>query len=262
MGLSYCLFIFLVIAISFSEACDRCVHKSRAAYFATESALSSGACGYGPLALGFNYGHIAAAIPSVYNQGAGCGACFQIRCSNDKLCSKSGTTLLVTDLNTHNQTDFVLSSNAFMAMAQQGMDHDLLKLGVVDVEYKRIPCDYKHKNLSIRVEESSKKPDYLAIKVLYQGGQTEIVATDVAQAGSSVWNFMSRNHGAVWDTSRVPSGRLQFRFVVTAGYDGKYYWAKDVLPQDWKNGAVYDSGFQITDIAQEGCSPCDRSSWN
>jgi len=35
--------------------------------------------------------------------------------------------------------------------------------------------------LAVRVEESSKKPDYLAIKFLYQGGQTEIVGVDVAQ---------------------------------------------------------------------------------
>ena len=92
---------------------------------------------------------------------------------------------------------------------------------------------------------------------MYQGGQTEIVAVDVAQVGSSNWSFMSRNHGAVWDTSRVPQGALQFRLVVTAGYDGKWIWAKKVLPADWKNGLIYDSGLQITDIAQEACSPCD-----
>lgn len=33
----------------------------------------------------------------------------------------------------------------------------------------------------MRVEESSKKPDYLAVKILYQGGQTEIVGIDVAK---------------------------------------------------------------------------------
>lgn len=35
----------------------------------------------------------------------------------------------------------------------------------------------------MRVEESSQKPNYLAVKVLYQGGQTEMVAMDVAQVG-------------------------------------------------------------------------------
>lgn len=44
----------------------------------------------------------------------------------------------------------------------------------------RIPCEH-NKNLSIRVEEKSQSPNYLAIKFLYQGGQTDIVAVDVAQ---------------------------------------------------------------------------------
>lgn len=44
---------------------------------------------------------------------------------------------MMSDLNYNNQTDFVLSSRAFMAMANQGMGRDILKLGIVDVEYKR-----------------------------------------------------------------------------------------------------------------------------
>ncbi|XVE67252.1 hypothetical protein DITRI_Ditri08aG0145500 [Diplodiscus trichospermus] len=251
----------LFLLFSSATACDRCVHQSKAAYFSKASALSSGACGYGYLALGLSGGYLAAAVPSLYKDGAGCGACFQIRCKDSKLCSSKGTRVTLTDLNHNNQTDFVLSSRAFMAMANQGMGQDILKLGIVDVEYKRIPCEYKSQNLAVRVEESSQKANYLAIKLLYQGGQTEVVAIDVAQVGSSNWSFMSRNHGAVWDTSRVPNGALQFRFVVTAGFDGKWIWAKSVLPADWKTGVVYDSGVQITDIAKEGCSPCDDSHW-
>ncbi|KAL2329182.1 hypothetical protein Fmac_022609 [Flemingia macrophylla] len=255
-----CFFLFLLP--STSSACDRCLHQSKASYFSKASALSSGACGYGSLALGLSGGHLAAAVPSLFKDGAGCGACFQIRCKNPTLCSKEGTTVVLTDLNHNNETDFVLSSRAFAAMAQKGMSQQILKIGIVDIEYKRVPCDYKKQNLAIRVEESSKKPDYLAIKFLYQGGQTEIVAVDVAEVGSSNWSYMSRNHGAVWDTSRVPKGALQFRLVVTAGYDGKWIWAKKVLPVDWKNGVLYDSGLQITDIAQEGCSPCDHGTWS
>lgn len=72
---------------------------------------------------------------------------------------------------------------------------------------------------------------------------------------------MSREYGAVWGTGRVPNGALQLRFVVTAGYDGKWVRARSVLPADWKVGGIYDSGVQITEIAREGCSPCDDGGW-
>lgn len=258
--LSFLCLAALLLSSS-ATACDRCVHQSKVSFFSKAQALQSGACGYGSLAIGFNDGRIAAAAPSIYKDGAGCGACFQIRCKDQKICSNDGTTVIATDLNRDNTTDFVLSSRAFVGMAKKGMGQEVLKLGIANVEYKRVPCDYKNKNLAVRVEESSQKPHYLAIKLLYQGGQTEIVAVDVAQVGSSNWSFMSRNNGAIWDTSRVPEGALQLRFVVTAGYDGKMYWAKSVLPAGWINAAIYDAGIQITDIAQEGCATCDDGSW-
>lgn len=55
--------------------------------------------------------------------------------------------------------------------------------------WSRVPCDYKNKNLALRVEESSQKPHYLAIKLLYQGGQTEVVAVDVAQVHSNCFQL-------------------------------------------------------------------------
>jgi hypothetical protein len=45
----------------------------------------------------------------------------------------------------------------------------------------RVPCEYAAgRNLSIRVEEKSRPPRELSIRFLYQGGQTDIVAVDVA----------------------------------------------------------------------------------
>ncbi|XP_075108500.1 expansin-like A1 isoform X2 [Nicotiana tabacum] len=181
MALPFVSCLFFVL-ISSATACDRCVHQSKVAYFSKASALQSGACGYGSSAIGFNGGRLAAAVPSIYKEGARCGACYQIRCKNSNLCSKEGTTVTVTDQNTNNQTDFVVSSRTFSAMANQGKAQDLLELGIVHVEYKRVPCDFKNKNLAIRVEQSSKRPNYLAITLLYQGGQTEIVGVDVAQS--------------------------------------------------------------------------------
>ncbi|XP_021743128.1 expansin-like A2 [Chenopodium quinoa] len=255
--------LILFLFVSYVSGCDQCV-LSKASVITRASTLSSGACGYGSLALNFNGGHVAAGIPSLYKDGAGCGACFQIRCKNSGMCSKAGTKVIMTDVNkSNNSSDFVLSSRALRAMALHGKDQQILKLGVVDVEYKRIPCDYKGQNLAIRVEETSKNPGYLAINILYQGGQTEIVAIDIARVGSTNWSFMNRKYGAIWETTKYPGpGPLQFRFVVTSGFDGKNVWAQNVLPANWKAGVTYDSKVQIDDIALQGCTPCADSHWN
>lgn len=288
------------IISSASATCDGCFHHAKVSLFSNASALNFGACGYGSMAVGFYGGRIAAASPKLFKDGAAaCGACFQLRCKDHMVCKKEGTTVMVTDhhhhhhhvVNTNAQTDFVISSRALKAMTAASApaatgnnnkdQHHLFSTLLDNVEYQRVPCDeYKTRNLAIRVEESSMKPNRLAIQFLYQAGQTEIVAVDVAaassahQVGSSAssssssnWMYMSRRKqlqgggAAIWETvgAPPPSGALQFRFVVTAGYDGKWYWAnKKVLPRDWKNGGIYDTGLQITDVALDGDGGCSQ----
>lgn len=45
--------------------------------------------------------------------------------------------MIVTDLNHNNKTDMVLSRRAFRALANKGMDNEILKQRAVDVEYIR-----------------------------------------------------------------------------------------------------------------------------
>lgn len=68
--------------------------------------------------------------------------------------------------------------------------YQLFMFTKTNTEWCRVPCEYKKQNLAVRVEESSKKPDYLAIKILYQGGQTEIVGVDVAQVNIYIYYIL------------------------------------------------------------------------
>ncbi|CAI9104816.1 OLC1v1003579C1 [Oldenlandia corymbosa var. corymbosa] len=225
---------------------------------------TAGACGYGVAVTSYYGSHLAAAVPSIFNDGTGCGACFQIRCKNKKLCSEGGTkVVVVTELglglgssssSMNVTTDLVLSRRAFRALSKLGLHRHLFGLGIVDIQYHRVACEYEHRNLGIRVEESSHKPHhYLAITLLFQGGQTHILAVSVAKVGTGDWRDMTRNHGAVWHTTRAPAGALEFLVVVTSGYDGKYYYLKNVMPGEWKIGVIYDTGLNLTDIAPENC---------
>ncbi|XP_029129302.1 expansin-like A1 isoform X2 [Cajanus cajan] len=105
-----CFFFFLLA--SSATACDRCLQQSKASYFSKASALSC-----------LSGGHLAAGVASLFKDGAGCGACFQIRCKNPTVCSKEGTRVVLTDLNHNNKTDFVLSS--------RGLRGSLLLVGMV-----------------------------------------------------------------------------------------------------------------------------------
>lgn len=258
-----CLMLIMTVP-SAVLSCSSCVHQSKLAYYAYSGAVNVGACGYGSFATKLYDGNVGAASSDLYKNGVGCSACYQIRCTDPKLCNKSGTTIVVVDFTQNNQTDFVVSRSTFSSLAIADKGRELLKGGIIDIEYKRVPCEYKDQNMLVKVKESSQYPNYLAVQFLYQGGQTEIVSVDVAQVGTSGWHYMTRNHGALWEMQKPPGGALQFRFVVTSGYDGKWLWAKNtVLPSDWKSGGVYDTGIQISDVSLQDCDPCNdnKSGW-
>lgn len=107
--------------------------------------------------------------------------------------------MVVTDFAMGPNTDFVLSFQAFAKLARTNMAKLLIALGVIDVEYKRVPCQYPGTNVKVKVHEKSRYPDYLAIVILYQGGESDITAVEVYEVILQPSNYVIRLNGTIHD---------------------------------------------------------------
>ncbi|XP_057833056.2 expansin-like A1 [Cryptomeria japonica] len=243
---------------------DRCLYKSKVAYYASSEAANMGACGYESFASTMSNGDVASASPKIYREGIGCGGCYQIRCTDPEICTKSGVKVLVTDFPENTQTDFVLPRSTFSKLAQPAKCSQLLNRGIVDIEYERIPCEYPGQNMMVQIGKISSPPYFLAVLFQYQGGQTDILGVDVAQAGSSNWKHMMHNYGAVWSLDQPPEGALSLQLFVATGYNGSVLVSpkEAVLPANWSVRSVYDTGVQIDKIKQVDCPPCATKDWD
>ncbi|THF96672.1 hypothetical protein TEA_000859 [Camellia sinensis var. sinensis] len=158
-----------------------------------------------------------------------------------------GVRVVVTDYGEGDKTDFILSTRAYSRLARPNAALDLFAYGVVDIEYRRIPCQYPGYNLMVKVHEHSRFPEYLALVMLYQAGQNDITATEVWQVQSSnKFDELGIAYGAVWDMANPPAGALNFRVQVSGSAGLKWVQLSSVIPSEWKAGAVYDTTIQLT----------------
>ncbi|KAK3125056.1 hypothetical protein QOZ80_7BG0599420 [Eleusine coracana subsp. coracana] len=224
---------------------------SKAVYYPNSDTrgTENGACEYGAFGATLNGGDVSAS-PSLYRNGVGCGACYQIRCTNPYYCSPNGVTIVVTDSGASDGTDFILSQHAF---AQMGQNKDagatLLNLGYVGIEYRRVSCIYPGKNIVFKVTESSHFPYYLEFEIWYQQGYQDITAVQLCETVNLTCQLLSRTHGAVWAAVSPPSGPLSIRMLFSNGAlrSGEQNWLvpTSTIPQNWMAGATYESGVQV-----------------
>ncbi|KAL3650864.1 Expansin-like B1 [Castilleja foliolosa] len=231
-----------------AATCTDCFIQSRAAHYpnSDDNGTDTGSCGYGTFGATINNGHVSAAS-DLYRNGVGCGACYQVRCTNSYYCTDKGVTIVITDSGSSDQTDFILSRRAFGRMAQNAdAGASLLARGIVDIEYRRVPCSYPNKNIAIKIDENSNNPHYLAFVIWYQGGNKDITAVQLCETQNYVCKLLDRTYGAVWATVSPPKGPLSVRMLLS-DENGDETWLAPVndIPENWKPGDIYDSGVQV-----------------
>ncbi|PKA53275.1 Expansin-like B1 [Apostasia shenzhenica] len=243
------VFIPLLHQFSSETAAATTFTRSRAAYYpnSSENGTAAGACGYGSYGSTINGGDVSAAS-DLYRSGVGCGACYQVRCVNSNYCSDNGVTIVITDSGASGGTDFILSQHAFARMGQTtDAGKSLLDLGFVDIDYRRVVCNYPNKNITVKIDESSNYPNYLAFVIEYQQGTQDIIAVQLCETVSLTCKLLDRSHGAVWAVVSPPSGPLSVRMLLGGDGDGEESWVVPAnnIPASWSAGASYDTGIQL-----------------
>ncbi|KAK1317938.1 Expansin-like B1 [Acorus calamus] len=249
-SLRHVAFIVFLLVLCETSARAATFTSSRAAYYpnSDQGGTSVGACGFGSFGVNLNGGDVSAAS-NLYRDGVGCGACYQVICTNSNLCSTNGVTVVITDSGASDSADFILSRHAFSGMGQTSdSGASLLSLGAVDIQYQRVSCNYPNNNLSFKIDESSNFPSYLAFVIWFQQGTKDVIAIQLCQTLNFNCKLLDRSHGAVWAVVSPPSGGpLSVRMLLSDGIDGDETWVVPTnnIPQNWKAGDVYDSGIQL-----------------
>lgn len=97
----------------------------------------------------------------------------------------------MTDYGEGDHTDFILSPRAYSKLALPNVAPELFAFGVVDVEYKRVSCQYSGYNVMYKVHEHSKYPNYLALVVTYVAGQNDVSGVELWRVRTTVFDFIT-----------------------------------------------------------------------
>lgn len=203
----------------------------------------AGACGYqNTYALG--YGSMTAALSStLFQGGAACGACYQLKCKPANLgqrgarnwCWSYARTITVTATNLcppgstggwcNQRAHFDLPMPAFLTLARK-------EGGVAPVYYRRVNCAKKG---GVRFTVGG-NPWFLMVLIHNVGGAGDIRTAKI-KSPSSGWIPMYRNWGALWTCRTKLSGTLSFMLTTS---DGRTLISYGAVRQGWRFGQTWE----------------------
>lgn len=167
-------------------------------------------------------------------------------------CSPQGTRIVITDLCPGGQycsTDqpaFDFSGAAITAMALPGRDGELRNIGLYDIQYKRVPCEYPNQNIAFKVDAGSSKY-WFSFTVKYLGGPGDINTVEVKCGKNGYFQYAQHSWGANWMLINYSGVPFQFPLTIkiTTKLNDHTVVAEDVIPDWFGPGVQYESNVQI-----------------
>ncbi|XP_019199728.1 PREDICTED: putative expansin-B2 [Ipomoea nil] len=186
---------------------------------------------------------VTAGGPSLFKSGKGCGACYEVKCTENAACSGNPVTVVITDECpgcVSESTHFDMSGTSFGAMAVSGKANQLRDDGVLNIQYRRVECKYPGVSLTFHVDSGS-NPNYFATLIEYEGGEGVVSSAELKQAlDSDSWLPMQESWGAVWKLDDAFGLKAPFSLKLTDD-SGKTLVANNVIPAGWQPGNTYRS---------------------
>ncbi|PIN04741.1 hypothetical protein CDL12_22719 [Handroanthus impetiginosus] len=215
-----------------------------ATWYGAPNGPGRGACGYGNDVTNFPYNSLVSAGNNfLFKSGAGCGACYQVKCTNNPACSGFPITVVITDecpgSCNSDPVHFDLSGKAIGYLAKPGQAGALCGARRINIEYQKVPCSYKA-SITFKIDLGA-NPFFVALAIENVNGDGELGYVELFPSNSKSWVPMQRSFGATWKANLPFGGKGPFSVRLTSLESKKTIVAFNAIPANWAPGKYYIS---------------------